>query len=232
MSALLLWPMLAIAGFAIQPPGQFHGNEPVARDGERWLALRLDGNDAALVATTVNVRAVSDPLLDEGDARTGLAVSSPDGDTVIAYLRGSGLVAGAIERATVASNPNDPGVAYALTFRAQRYRIASDCNHQPNDVHAEQLQFDCRIVLRSDDRQQVLSRLTGYYEQDATTLSLGDDGGAALLFAGDLDRDGRLDLIFDTTDHYNVARPTLFLSSQGKAGELLHQAAQYEAVGC
>lgn len=232
MGGVLVGWLLVTGAFAIQPPGQFHGNEPVARDGEHWLALRVDGRDAALVATTVHVHPVQDPLLDEGHARTGLAVSSPGDDAVVAYLRGSGLETGAIERATVASNPDDPRVSYALTFRAQRYRIASACSPQPNDVHAAQLQFDCRIVLHTSGRTQVLSTLSGYREPQAATISLSDDGGAALVFAGDLDRDGKLDLIFDTTDHYNVARPTLFLSSQAATDELLHQVAQYEAVGC
>ena len=53
------------------------------------------------------------------------------------------------------------------------------------------------------------------------TPSLGDDASPTLLFAGDLDRDGKLDLIFDTTDHYNVRRPTLFLSSQAAPANCL-----------
>ncbi|WP_158636362.1 hypothetical protein [Aerolutibacter ruishenii] len=81
----LLWPALLGAAFGLQPPGEFHGDEPVARDGERWLALRVDG---------------------------------------------------------------------------------------------------------------------------------------------------RLDLVFDTTDHYNLLRPTLFLSSRAAAGELVGQVAQYQSVGC
>ncbi|MET0807665.1 MAG: hypothetical protein ABWX93_02785, partial [Pseudoxanthomonas sp.] len=63
-------------------------------------------------------------------------------------------------------------------------------------------------------------------------MSLGDDASPTLLFAGDLDRDGKLDLIFDGTDHYNVSRPTLFLSSPAGQGELLHEVARYESVGC
>ena len=81
-------------------------------------------------------------------------------------------------------------------------------------------------------RAQALSRLTGYLEPGAGAISLGDDASPVLLFAGDLDRDGKLDLIFNTTDHYNVSRPTLFLSSQAKSGELLGEVAHYESVGC
>lgn len=233
MSVTTLWALLVAGGFAIQPPGQFHGDEPVARDGERWLALRVDGDAAALVATTLEVRAVRDELLDESDQRSGLEVSSQDDDKVIAYLRGSGLKAGVIESATVGSmNPDVAGLPYEITFRAQRYRLASECDKAPRDAKAEQRQFDCRIVLHADGRTQTLSELTGYYEYQAATMSLSDEGGAVLLFAGDLDQDGKLDLVFDTTDHYNVSRPTLFLSSQAGPGELLREAARYQSVGC
>lgn len=233
MSMTTLWALLLAGGFAIQPPGQFHGDEPVARDGESWLALQVDGNGALLVATTLKVRAVHDEVLDEAGARTSLEVSSQDGDGVIAYLRGAGLKAGAIEPAAVASmDPAAAGLPYEVIFRGQLHRLYSHCEQQPRDAHAQQPQFDCRIELRTGDHAQVFSRLSGYREPQAATVSLGDDASPALLFAGDLDRDGKLDLIFNTTDHYNVSRPTLFLSSQSRPGELLHEVARYESVGC
>lgn len=233
MSMTTLWALLVVGGFAIQPPGQFHGDEPVARDGESWLALHVDGDGALLVATTLKVGAVHDEVLDEAGARTGLEVSSQDGDGVIAYLRGDGLKAGAIEPAAVASmDPDTAGLPYELTFRGQLHRLSSHCEELPRDVPAQQPRFDCRIELRTGDHAQVLSKLNGYREPQATRISLGDDASPVLLFAGDLDRDGKLDLIFNTTDHYNVSRPTLFLSSQSGSGELLHEVAWYESVGC
>ena len=88
--------------------------------------------------------------------------------------------------------------------------------------------------MLGDDRgrEQVLVRMDGYAESAGAAPLLGDDAMPALLFAGDLDRDGELDLLFDTTDHYNVSRPALFLSSQAGPGELLGEAARYESVGC
>lgn len=233
MSMTALWALLLAGGFAIQPPGQFHGDEPIARDGESWLALHVDGNEALLVATTLKVRAVRDELLDEADARTGLEISSPNDDRVIAYLRGDALKAGAIEAAAVASmDHRAAGLPYELTFRGQPHTLSSHCEQQPRDAAAQQPQFDCRIELRTGGHAQALSKLTGYREHRAATMSLGDDASPALIFAGDLDRDGKLDLIFNTTDHYNVSRPTLFLSSQSRPGELLHEVARYESVGC
>jgi hypothetical protein len=75
-------------------------------------------------------------------------------------------------------------------------------------------------------------RMDGHANAPGEAPWLGDDATPALLFAGDLDRDGVLDLLLDTTDHYNLSRPTLFLSSQAGTGELLREVARFVAVGC
>ena len=240
MGALALWPLLVLGGFAIQPPGQFHRGEPVARDGERWLALRVDGSEAALVSTQLRLRTVFDDISDEpGGPATGRMVDSPLDDKVVVFLRGAPLVAGAVDTAKpgwAEANGNrdgQPRLDYTVEFRDTRYRISSAC--EPRGASAEQTQqpFDCRIVLRDAHGQtQVLVRMGGYADARGASPWLGDDASPALLFAGDLDHDGKLDLLFDATNHYNVSRPTLFLSSQARPGELLHQVAQYESVGC
>ena len=79
--------------------------------------------------------------------------------------------------------------------------------------------------------RQVLAKMSGYRSPEGIDI-LGDDATPRLLFAGDLDRDGRLDLILDTTWHYNVSRPTLFLSTLAREGELVREAAANESVGC
>lgn len=229
MSLTLMLPLLLGAGYALQPPGQFHRGEPVARDGEHWLALRVDGDDAALVATRLVVRAVEDPLVDADGERSGLEVSSADAGAALMYLRGNALQPGRIERASF----DDGGDAwpFAIRFQGRPFRIERECAPQPRDTDAAQLQFDCAIVLHAAAGRQVLVEMSGYNEADGT-LVIGDAAMPQLLFAGDLDRDGRLDLIFDTTGHYNVSRPTLLLSSLAAPGALLGVAAHYRSVGC
>jgi hypothetical protein len=53
-----------------------------------------------------------------------------------------------------------------------------------------------------------------------------------ILWAGDLDRDGRLDLLLDVHDHYNVSEPTLFLSSKAKKDEMVKRFISYRRAGC
>ena len=49
-----------------------------------------------------------------------------------------------------------------------------------------------------------------------------------LLWAGDLDRDGQLDMLIDTVCDYNASGPMLFLSSLAEDGDLLQMVAQFE----
>lgn len=231
-------PRASATGHAIQPPGQFHGAETVALDGETWLALRVDADDAALLPAVLRVSVVEDPLVDAPGERTGAAVSStPQDDAIRMFLRGPALVAGMIDQARVEMTDGDGRHRFEreLAFRDARYRLRSECTPHGGAPVAGQLQFDCRIVLcetGSRHREQVLVRMDGYATGPGEHAWLGNDAAPALLFAGDLDRDGELDLLFDTTDHYNVARPTLFLSSQAGHGELLREVARHEASGC
>ena len=230
-------PAVSATGHAIQPPGQFHAGETIALDGEAWLALRIDMDDAVLLPATMRVAVVEDPLLDAPGERSGRTVSStPADDAIRMFLRGPALVAGVLEQARVDMTDGDGRYRFerALAFRDARYRLRSECTPRGGAPVAGQRQFDCMIVLRETGtrHEQVLVRMDGYANAPGEHAWLGDDAAPALLFAGDLDRDGELDLLFDTTDHYNVARPALFLSSHAGPGELLREVARHEASGC
>lgn len=235
---LSVLPLLLGAAFTLQPPGAFHGDEPVARHGEHWLALRRDHREAALVAARLTVTPVFDAVLDAPGQTSGRAVASDAGDEqVIAFIRGPGLREGGVEAAEM--EEMDPAAgdvpAWHLRFGEQTYRIATRCGAAGAGSDADSAAPDaiqCEVTLHhADGRQQALVRMGGYRDA-ASILRPGDDATPALLFAGDLDHDGQLDLVFDTTDHYNLSRPTLFLSSAARDGELVGAAAQYQSVGC
>lgn len=235
MPSLSLPPLLLAAAIALQPPGQFHGDEPIARNGETWLALRASGDTASLTSTRVRVAAVEDPILDEAGSSSGRRVSSalePDPDAegaqVVAYLRGSGLAAGQVIAARVPERSEGGALpSYRIEFAGRDYRIRTQCPPMRGDPPVAR----CAVVLAgAGGVEQALMRADARRESDIVLL--GDDATPKLLFAGDLDRDGKLDLIFDITDHYNVSRPTLFLSSRARDGELLHAVSTYESVGC
>ncbi|MGV3622534.1 MAG: FG-GAP repeat protein [Archangium sp.] len=77
-----------------------------------------------------------------------------------------------------------------------------------------------RVVLREGDQSQTL------YESD------GDLDAWAFHWAGDLDGDGKPDLLISADAHYNVSTKRLFLSTAAKQGELVHEVAKLSDTGC
>lgn len=212
---------------ALQPPGTFHQGEAVARHGERWFALRVRADDARLDTTRLRVNTVFDELLDAEGQATGSEVGSDKAD-VLTYLRGTGLHAGPVVQALIEDTAGDSGlVAQTLTLGDKAYRLATRC-----EVAVAEGGFMCGIMLIEGERSQTLVRMTAQSVEGRPGLMLGSDASPHLIFAGDLDRDGKLDLIFDTTDHYNLSRPVLFLSGAAEGDELLHAVAEHSAVGC
>lgn len=216
---------LAVA-FALQPPGSFHGGEAVARDGERWLALTVRGDEAALVATRVRVRAVNDPLLDDADGASGQQVLATQAPGALMLLRGEGLRAGPLQQARFAAEADTRARVEPLLLGPTEYRFGLQC-----DPPAAGGEHECAFVLEHGGIRQRVLALPASTDGHGT-LVLGAEANPGLIFAGDLDRDGRLDLILDASDHYNVAEPTLYLSSQAREGDLVHAVASHHSVGC
>lgn len=215
---------------ALQLPGQFHGDETVARDGERWLALVADDAGARLRTVRVRVKPTHDAVLDADDGpATGRIVESVAGPgAVVAYVRGPGLRERAVTRATVTELPPvDRLGASRLRLGNREYTLTTRC--APAATIADG--YRCTIELAQGDRRQTLATMSGTREQDGSLL-LGDEASPSLLFAGDLDGDGALDLLYDVTDHYNVTAPTLFLSGAAGDGELVHAVAAQRTTGC
>lgn len=214
----------------LQLPGLFHGDETVARDGEHWLAL-IDGTEGVrLQAVRVSVQPAHDPVLDDEDGRSGRIVESASGlgGAVVAYLHGPGLQARPVIRATIEDLPGQAGQgASVLRLAARTYRLETQCTPDASIRDA----YRCTIQLVEGARHQTLAEMAGTRMADAG-IALGDDASPHLIFAGDLDGDGALDLLYDRSDHYNVAAPTLFLSGAAAAGELVHPVVEQRTTGC
>lgn len=205
--------------YRLQMPGDFHGNEPVARDGQRWLALRVDAEGRArLEQTRLQVSAVEDPILDGPGQATGRRVQA-DGAESLAFLRGPALRGGPVDTAQVESLGLGGLPDARIVLAGHTYRLQTECAPfapAPDGFPQMRLSPHCRVLLYRGDARAVLMEApaTRIRTDDGTEYtSFGNDATPALLFAGDLDRDGQLDLLFDVSDHSNLQRPTLFLSS-------------------
>lgn len=226
--------LLALAGANVGAselllPGDYHGDEVSARDQEVWLAVVHGTNSQTRIEPRpIDIDAVNDPVLDDVDGASGKRVGAQH-DDVLFYVRDvPGATPGAVTSALVAhGEPRSIDLGLDHVFILDRRpvgRLWLDCVGDP-------AQSRCALKLARNGREQTLATWSAQRQGEGTVL-LGNDAWPHLRWAGDLDRDGQIDLLIDTSDHYNVSQPTLFLSTQAKADELVGKAAVLRSVGC
>ena len=88
---------------------------------------------------------------------------------------------------------------------------------------------DAVVTLTDDGRRQKLFDATGPETTNDPALVLScDEPHFTVHWAGDLDRDGRLDMLVTFSKRYSYHPRKLFLSSGVRSGELVSEVARYE----
>lgn len=198
--------------------GSYHGDEVSFVDGEAVLVLRRDESGRiTLVQDRVSVLMEHDGIIDETDQdKTGKVVSLGSGvseDVVVILHEDLGLKAGGVQEANKAEECQEFQLDdCALLFGGQDIGIEIVGRSPPGDVD----------MPDGGDRYLYDLRIEGVVLK----------GVSDIIWAGDLDRDGRMDLLVDTRNHYNVGfRYELYLSSYGDDDEL-GMAAKFYTFGC
>jgi hypothetical protein len=107
--------------------------------------------------------------------------------------------------------PNQP---VSITLGGARYELLLKSNREDFG--------DARVVLSSGKRTQVLYAIDGF----------ADDAHFSVVWAGDLDRDGKLDLLTNFSHKYSLHPFKLFLSSHATKGRLVGEAASLLKSAC
>jgi hypothetical protein len=139
-----------------------------------------------------------------------------DGEPVI-LLAGEVFSPGRVETAWAKPRFLYPGESVSLRLGDQWFSLSAYGSAVPgeHDTFFE----DYRLILSRQDTIITYKRF-------------GLEGHPEVRWAGDLDRDGKPDLLVDLRTHYAGNRLALFLSRGAKAGRLVWVAARLDLPGC
>ena len=203
----------------------FYGDEVKAKSGETYLALV--GN--VLQPVKIVVTDEFHPIADAEGEMTGKRVHAVgiDDEEGAYLLRSNRLTAGPVVCATPCDTELMPiGKPQKLTLGTKKYVIRYQCASAPDPDGL----VDCALVLEGEGLTQVLAHLPAI-DDNGKLASL--DVEQYVAFAGDLDHDGKLDLLANVSSHWNQWHPVLFLSTAAKDGELVGRAAEMSStIGC
>ncbi len=201
--------------------GAFHGGEIVDADAGSWLGLFSDGKTYVWRDAVVDVKAVRDEITDDGpDQRTGREASVRGGGRPVFLVRGG----------------EDLRVASVDGFREMEQHPLRNGDRLQFTIG--QQRFLLRVInprRRGDDNMAGSSLELASNGITQTLYSAPEDAaepGWQVLWAGDLDGDGRLDLYVQLGDHYNVSERILFVSTKAGSGQLVGRFAIFRTVGC
>jgi hypothetical protein len=193
-----------------------HANEVRGKNGQTWYGLFHTKDGFKLLKTTVSIHSVPNPEQELYDkvVKTDL---SPEPVFLIRGL--SDLQEGPINTVFAGFFYPTPSKNLALQLSAD---LASQYNLYCSGIDTAELIKNYKLEFyHHPEKQTLLTRDPAHI-----------DALPNLRWAGDLDRDGKMDLLVDLTDHYNVSELTLFLSSRAAPNELVKPVASFRKVCC
>ncbi len=194
-------------GFSIVVPGNYYQGEAELETGENWQGLFEMDTFYELRTVELFVEDAQSPM-DRDDEITGK-------DVFVVEEKGNLLFLIKSEEFHFVDGPVEPAL-----------------------LDSERLPADTSIVLQGT--WEIFTEKEGLFFTDGDILQRLSDvypnaygEGVSVVWAGDLDNDGRIDLILNDRPHYAFRHCyRLFLSSEAEPGLLLKEVAEFVTVLC
>ncbi len=227
---IMVLPLLFLLGvansqqkqqFALLKTGVFHGMDVPLHQPKQWQGLFCKDLRCSFHAVQIETR----PTIDEvGDDPPGVKSATEvflvgvHSHEPLFLVRGLGFKARSLQALFVGQREMQTGDEFAFGPTIDGFLLKVE----GKKTEEEPLPKGSKLFLvRGQQKQELFALPDG-----------GNDPYITVLWIGDLDGDGKPDLIIDMSDHYNVSRKVLLLSSQAKKGDLVGSAAVLQTEGC
>jgi hypothetical protein len=225
------WLVAALALVAVASPvragksttvmidaGTFHGDDVATAKPGIWQILCSTRKGVVLQSAQVNVQPVQDPLLDDATKpeaeKTGRLISVPSCASPVIVIRRQGLHDGAVATSFLGHAPLPSELPLALRLGAETYGVSTRRDAADGEA--------VDVMLTTGSEAHAIARVSGCC----------NDTWPSLTWAGDLDRDGKLDLLLQLSPHYAGSELVLFLSSAASGRDPVREVARFASSGC
>lgn len=222
------FPVDSLLKAKILKTGTFHEDEVWEQaSSEKWYGLFKSGHGFYLEETSIKTKRVHDAVLDELESeKSGWEVSTMQTDSnyllieALPYLQNR-----KVEHVLLNKTALLPGETVTFTFLGTGYKLfATGEKTKVQDAEFYNIRNYKLFITATKNGQSITQLLVaqpGF-----------DDKMIEVLFAGDIDGDGTLDFIIDTSGHYNATSPTLYLSKPANKKEIVKPVGAHTSVGC
>jgi len=205
--------------YALLETGSFHGDEVSLKQPRDWVGIFCKQGACEARPMMIHTARVHDEVVDEDSkANTGTSVTVSAPEQPLFLVRGVNATPRKIPAWFVGEEGLDAGDSFHGGFPSAGYALQVE----GKKTEDEPLPKGSRLVFsHGSESQELFSLPKG-----------GNDSYITVLWVGDLDGDGKPDLLVVTSWHYNVSHKVLWLSSLAKPGQLVGLAAILETTGC
>ncbi|MEM8901111.1 MAG: SH3 domain-containing protein [Bacteroidota bacterium] len=204
--------------------GTFHGEDVPSNSASReWLGL-FEGEEGFYVSyIEPKLERVRDDMIDGEGEKTGWEVSTSREDKCILLVAGMAVNEGKVDYYPVEDKSPLPGSS--IFIEGPKVPTSLYVTGTVELVDYGLLMKDYALTLRSGKGAED-------YTQSFLHIEHLEETRVEIIWSGDIDRDGKLDLLINISHHYNLYQPTLYLSSRAEKGKLLRRMASFRATGC
>lgn len=209
----------------------FH-NDEVKKDWERnnWYALVNKDGKYTMQMADIHIEPAYDVIVDENESdKTGWAVTSDGhGEPIMHFTGKKYFKEGDVNNIQMRDSIIKAGDTICFRFNNREYCLFAT-GHYPQKIADSSYYYmqivNYKLYIQLRDKHSTTTQLI-------YAVPRFDDSFPEILFIGDIDHDGKPDILMDAASHYNVFNPILYISSEAAQSKLLKVVAAHFSVGC